>query len=71
MGNIDIATSPDADELRKRVFCDALAWTEEEGGSVIVGGKDNRVVGLSSFLLFVISHCLFSSPFYISFFCSC
>ena len=40
---IDVKT-PDADELRKRVFCDALAWTEEEGGSLIVGGKDNRVV---------------------------
>jgi hypothetical protein len=33
-----------ADALRRRVFCDALAWTEEEGGSVFVGGKDNRVV---------------------------
>lgn len=37
-------------ELRKRVFCDALAWTEEEGGSVIIGGKDNRVVSPSRFL---------------------
>jgi hypothetical protein len=37
----------EVDELRKRVFCDALSWTEEEGGSVIVGGKDNRVVGPS------------------------
>lgn len=33
-----------SDELRRRVFCDALAWVEEEGGSVFVGGKDNRVV---------------------------
>lgn len=36
-------TTPAADELRNRVFCDTLAWTEEEGGSVIVGGMNNRV----------------------------
>jgi hypothetical protein len=43
----NIGKTPEVDELRKRVFCDALSWTEEEGGSVIVGGKDNRVVGPS------------------------
>jgi hypothetical protein len=39
------ATS-DLSELRKYVFCDTLVWTEEEDGSYIVGGKDNRVVRL-------------------------
>ncbi|RDB18840.1 Protein farnesyltransferase subunit beta [Hypsizygus marmoreus] len=38
------AASPDlADDIRKHVFADSLSWTEEEGGSLIVGGKDNRV----------------------------
>jgi hypothetical protein len=46
------ATKSDLDQLRKRVFCDALAWSEEEGGSVIVGGKVNRVVRLLSFILY-------------------
>lgn len=33
------------DELRKRVFTDALSYTEEEGTETIVGGSPNRVVG--------------------------
>ncbi|KAG6841519.1 hypothetical protein C0991_010133 [Blastosporella zonata] len=43
-----ISNSTLPDEIRQKVFEDALAWTEEEGGSMIVGGKENRVVCFSS-----------------------
>ena len=29
---------------RQKIFEDALAWAQDEGGSIIVGGSENRVV---------------------------
>jgi protein farnesyltransferase subunit beta len=46
-GDIIDTKTPETEELRKHIFCNALSWTEEEGGSIIIGGKDNRVVCLS------------------------
>ncbi|KAF5378091.1 hypothetical protein D9615_007606 [Tricholomella constricta] len=38
-----ISESTLPEEVRMKVFQEALAWTEEEGGSLIVGGTENRV----------------------------
>ncbi|KAG6879072.1 hypothetical protein C0992_005352 [Termitomyces sp. T32_za158] len=32
------------DRTRRKIFEDALAWEQEEGGSIIVGGAENRVM---------------------------
>jgi len=35
------------DDVRAAAFAEALCWTEEDGGSHIVGPASNRVVSLS------------------------
>lgn len=49
---------PDGGEhqsLRKEAFLHALSWVEEEGGDKLIGGAQNRLVGLQPFFnLFVI-----------------
>ncbi|KAF9524771.1 terpenoid cyclases/protein prenyltransferase alpha-alpha toroid [Crepidotus variabilis] len=37
------ATDSHNDAMRKRCFSEILSWTEEEGGSHIIGGQNNRV----------------------------
>ncbi|KAF9464137.1 terpenoid cyclases/protein prenyltransferase alpha-alpha toroid [Collybia nuda] len=43
--------------LRKHIFSDSLSWIEEEGGSVIVGGKDNRVNATHPVFNLTMTHC--------------
>ncbi|KAG6828132.1 hypothetical protein H0H92_009086 [Tricholoma furcatifolium] len=42
-GDVDTRMSTLPADIRQKVFEDALAWSEEEGGSIIVGGAENRV----------------------------
>ncbi|KAG6816896.1 hypothetical protein H0H87_001849 [Tephrocybe sp. NHM501043] len=42
--------------VRQKVFESSLAWTEEEGGSIIVGGKDNRVNATHPLFNLTITH---------------
>ena len=41
------------DGVRASVFAEALCWTEEDGGSHIVGSVENRVVRLFSAPVFI------------------
>ncbi|KAJ7475178.1 terpenoid cyclases/protein prenyltransferase alpha-alpha toroid [Mycena galericulata] len=52
----DRAAGAKEDELRKRIFTDALSYTEEEGTETIVGGSQNRVNATHPLFNLTITH---------------
>ncbi|GLB42943.1 putative terpenoid cyclases protein prenyltransferase [Lyophyllum shimeji] len=44
------------DQTRRKVFEEALAWAEDEGGSLVLGGADNRVNATHPLFNLTITH---------------
>lgn len=56
MPDTELSESRLPNEVRRKVFEDALAWTEEEGGSLVCGGTENRVNATHPLFNLTITH---------------
>ncbi|KAG6916628.1 hypothetical protein DXG01_006124 [Tephrocybe rancida] len=54
--DLKISESRLPEGIRQNIFEDALAWTEEEGGSIVVGGAENRVNATHPLFNLTITH---------------
>ncbi|KAF8063540.1 terpenoid cyclases/protein prenyltransferase alpha-alpha toroid [Lyophyllum atratum] len=54
--DIKISESRLSDVVRRKAYVHALAWTEEEGGSLICGGPENRVNATHPLFNLTITH---------------